>query len=158
MSDLTPAEVLALLPQRKPSRFVDDILEISAGHILSKHVWTEEDCAGHFPGNPVVPGVKMLEMAVQTALIAWGYYLKDAADGAQDAFFTEVERAAFKKSVRPGEAVVCRASFGKDGFYRDGRISAEVESKFLGGPKDGEIVFAGKITGVWVPKDSENLT
>ena len=34
---------------------------------------------------------------------------------------------------------------------------ADVELKFLGGPKDGETILAGKIAGVWAPKDSENL-
>jgi 3-hydroxyacyl-[acyl-carrier-protein] dehydratase len=158
VNDLTAADVLAALPQRKPSRFVDEVLEVSAGHILTKYAWTQQDCDGHFPGNPVVPGVKMLEMAAQTALVAWGFYLKGAQGEAQDAFFTQVERARFLKSVRPGEVVVCRASFGKTGFFKDGRIAAEVECKFTGGPKDGETVFAGQITGAWVPKDSENLS
>lgn len=157
MSDLTPAEVLALLPQRKPCLFIDSILELDSEHALTKYTWTEQDCEGHFPGNPVVPGVKMLEMASQTAVVAWGLYLQGARDGASDAFFTEAERVAFKKSVRPGETAVCRASFGKDGSFADGRMTAEVELKFLGGPKDGETILAGKISGVWAPKDSENL-
>lgn len=153
---LTPAQILALLPQRRPCRFVDEVLEVSAGHILTKYAWTEEDCLGHFPGNPVVPGVKMLEMSVQSGA-AWGLFLMGAAAGDRDAFFTHVERAAFKKSVRPGDVVACRASFGKDGFFREGRMEIEVETKFLGGKKDGESIFAGKITGVWVPKNTENL-
>jgi len=159
MSDLTPAEVLGLLPQRRPCRFVDEILELDAEHVLSKYTWTEEDCAGHFPGNPVVPGVKMLEMASQTAVVAWGLFLAGARPAAEgrDAFFTEVDRVIFKMSVRPGETVACRAWFGKGGSFTDGRVAAEVELKFLGGPKDGETIFAGKITGVWMPKDSENL-
>lgn len=157
MNDLTPAEILKKLPRERPARFVDEIMELDAQHILAKYTWNEEDCAGHFPGNPVVPGVKMLEMAVQTGIVAWGLHL-NGAKADLDSYFTHVERAAFKMSVRPGETVVCRASFGKDGFFRDGKISIEAETKFLGGPKDGEAIFAGKITGTWVPKDSENLT
>jgi 3-hydroxyacyl-[acyl-carrier-protein] dehydratase len=157
MSDLTPAEVLKLLPQRRPCRFVDEIIELDSSHVLTKYTWLEEDCAGHFPGNPVVPGVKMIEMASQSAIVAWGLYLKGARDGALDAYFTAVDPILFKKSVRPGDTAVCRASFGKDGAYEDGKIVADVELKFLGGPKDGETILAGKITGVWVPKDSENL-
>lgn len=157
MSDLTPAEVLALLPQKRPCLFIDQILELDAEHALTKYTWTEVDCDGHFPGNPVVPGVKMLEMASQTAVVAWGLYLKGARDGAHDPFFTEVDRVVFKMSVRPGETAVCRATFGKDGSFENGRLAADVELKFLGGPKDGETIFAGKVTGVWVPKDSENL-
>jgi 3-hydroxymyristoyl/3-hydroxydecanoyl-(acyl carrier protein) dehydratase len=160
MSGLTPSAVLNLLPMRRPCRFVDEILELDAEHALTKYAWTEEDCAGHFPGNPVVPGVKMLEMASQTAVVAWGLFLAGArpAEEGREAFFTEVDRVVFKKSVRPGETVTCRARFGTDGGFQNGRIVAEVELKFLGGPKDGETIFAGKITGVWVPKDSENLS
>jgi hypothetical protein len=99
----------------------------------------------------------MIEMASQCAVAAWGIYLKGAKDEALDAFFTEVDRVVFKKSVRPGETAACRAWFGKDGSFEGGRMAADVELKFLGGPKDGETIFAGKITGVWVPKDSENL-
>jgi 3-hydroxymyristoyl/3-hydroxydecanoyl-(acyl carrier protein) dehydratase len=157
MSDLTPAEVLKLVPHRRPCRFIDEILELDSEHVLTKYTWLEEDCAGHFPGNPVVPGVKMIEMASQSAVVAWGIYLKGGKDASHEAFFTEVDRVIFKMSVRPGETAVCRASFGKNGSFQDGRMAAEVELKFLGGPKDGETIFAGRITGVWVPKDSENL-
>ncbi len=147
---MTPAEILKLLPQAKPARFVDEILEVDADHIVTKYTWTQQDCDGHFPGNPVVPGVKMLEMSVQTGIVAWGLYKNGAGAAAKDAFFTHVDPAMFKMSVRPGETAVCRAVAGSEGFIN-------VESKFLGGPKDGETIFAGKIKGVWVPKDSENL-
>ena len=156
-SDLTPAEVLELLPHQRPCLFIDEILELDSAHALTKYAWREEDCSGHFPGNPVVPGVKMIEMASQSAVVAWGIYLKGARDAGQDAFFTEVDRVVFKKSVRPGETAVCLASFGRDGSFVDGRMTADVELKFLGGPKDGETIFSGKIAGVWAPKDTENL-
>ncbi len=158
MNDLTPDAILKLMAQSRPARFIDAILEIDSSHALTRYAWTEEDCEGHFPGNPIVPGVKLLEMASQSSIVCWGLYLKGAAAGEQDAFFTEAERVSFKMSVRPGETVVCRASFGKDGAFKDGRLAAEVEMRFLGGPKDGEIVLAGKIAGLWVPKDSEDLS
>jgi 3-hydroxymyristoyl/3-hydroxydecanoyl-(acyl carrier protein) dehydratase len=158
MNDLTPAELLKSLPQTRPCRFVDEVLSIDAAHAQTKYTWTEEDCAGHFPGNPIVPGVKLLEMASQTAVTLWGLYHTGAKDSGQVAYFTEAERVSFKMSVRPGETAVCRASFGKDGSFTDGRLAAEVELRFLGGPKDGEVILAGKIAGRWVPKDSEDLS
>jgi 3-hydroxyacyl-[acyl-carrier-protein] dehydratase len=154
---MSPAEVLKLLPQSRPSLFVDEILEIDAEHVLTKYTFTEEDCDGHFPGNPVVPGVKMLEMGSQSAVVAWGIFLKGARTEGQEAFFTDLDKIFFKKSVRPGQTVTCRATFGQGGGFSDDRIRADVELKFLGGPSDGETILAGRITGVWVPKDSETL-
>lgn len=128
MNDLTPAEVLRRLPQTRPCRYVDEVLEAGPRGVVSKYTWTDEDCDGHFPGNPVVPGVKMLGMAVQTAFTAAGRELSG------------IDRMLFKMSVRPGETVVCRAGPADGG-------AVDVEMKFLGGPKDGEVILSGRITG-----------
>lgn len=162
MNDLTPAEVLAQVPQQRPMRFVDEILELDADHIVTKYTWKDEDCAGHFPGNPVVPGVKMIEMCAQTGNVAWGIYQMGATTTPEElkrmvGFFTQADSVVFKRMVRPGETVACCAQFGEKGYFRGGKLVAEVEIQFLGGPKDGETIMTAVTSGMWVPKDSETL-
>lgn len=136
MNDLPPSEVLRLMPQQRPARFIDEILELDSEHIATKYTWREEDCAGHFPGNPVVPGVKILEMGAQTGAVAWGLYLNGGGTPASS--FSRVEMGTFKKMVRPGDSVVCtaRSTGDKEGFVA-------VEIRFSGGPQDGESAFTG---------------
>lgn len=155
---LSPAEVLARVPQRRPMRFIDEILELDADHIVTKYAWKDEDCDGHFPGNPVVPGVKMIEMCAQTGNVAWGIYLMGDSTSAAElekmvGFFTQADKVSFKSMVRPGETVACCAQFGESGFFRGGKLTAEVEIQFLGGPKDGRTVMTAVTSGMWVPKE-----
>ena len=162
MSDLTAKEVLKMVPQQRPMRFIDEIIELDHEHIVTKYTWKDEDAAGHFPGNPVVPGVKLIEMCAQTGNVAWGIYLMGAKTSPEElkqmvGFFTQVDKGVFKKMVRPGETVACMAQFGEDGYFRNNKLVAEVEIQFLGGAKDGETIFTGTTSGMWVPKDSESL-
>jgi 3-hydroxyacyl-[acyl-carrier-protein] dehydratase len=162
MNDLTPAEILARVPQQRPMRFIDEIVELDAEHIVTRYTWKDEDCAGHFPGNPVVPGVKLIEMCAQTGNVAWGIYHMASKTTAEElktlvGFFTQIEKGVFKKMVRPGDTVACLAQFGGEGYFRGNKLVAEVEIQFEGGPKDGETVFEGITAGMWVPKDSETL-
>ena len=162
MNDLTSTEVLARLPQQRPMRFIDEIVELDAKHIVGVYTWKNEDCEGHFPGNPVVPGVKLIEMCAQVGKVAWGIWHmahKTSPEELQQLLgcFTEVEKGVFKRMVKPGDKVSCQATFGKDGYFRGNKLVVEAEILFVGGPKDGETIFEGKTAGMWVPKDSEAL-
>ncbi len=122
-------------------RFIDKILEKTDSHLLAIYAWKEEDCAGHFPGNPVVPGIKLVEMACQAGAVLWSLRESGAE---KNSFFRSIENALFKKTVRPGDIVTVKV-FVQEPFSENGFFSFRAESFFYGGAKDGEGVFSAAL-------------
>lgn len=162
MSALTPAQILALVPQQRPMRFLDEIVEVDAEHIVGRYTWKPEDCAGYCADGTLVPPFKMIEMAAQIGSVAWCIYhmaLKMPPEEIAQlvGFFTQVEGVEFFKTVRPGDTVACLASFEPEGYFREGKLVSCVEFQFDGGPKDGQTIMTGLVAGMWVPKNSPTL-
>lgn len=154
---LSPAEILSLIPQQRPMRFVSEILELDGEHILGVYTWTQEDAEGYLPGALIIPSFKLIEMAAQIGSVAWCIYHMTQTrtpDEIQNlvGFFTEIRQGECKKVVYPGDRVACFASFGEDGYFRSNKLVSAVEMQFDGGPKDGQEVFSGVLSGLWVPK------
>ncbi|MFI5361835.1 MAG: hypothetical protein ACHQ49_07690 [Elusimicrobiota bacterium] len=161
MKELSAAEVLAMVPQQRPMRFVDELLEIDEEHILGAYTWAAEDCRGYRADGVLVPPFKLIEMAAQIGSVAWCIWLMSREISLEEirqlvGFFTEIRGGEFLSPVRAGDRLLCQASFDEDGYFRKNKILTRVEMQFDGGPKDGKTVFTGMISGMWVPKDAES--
>ena len=97
--------LVALLPHRPPFRFVDavDAIEPGVSVTASYHVRGDEEfLPGHFPGNPIVPGVIQLEALAQAGAIA---LLSDARYAGKLPLFGGVEKVRWRRVVRPGDTI-----------------------------------------------------
>jgi 3-hydroxyacyl-[acyl-carrier-protein] dehydratase len=146
---LTGAEVLALLPQQEPFRFVDEILELGEEHIVARYTFRPEAdfYRGHFPGNPITPGVLLIEAMAQTGVVALGIYLVSRERSAEEVkrvltVFTDVT-AEFSGVVRPGDTVTMRA---RKVFFRRMKLRAEVEMR----KDDGTLVATATVAGMGI--------
>jgi 3-hydroxyacyl-[acyl-carrier-protein] dehydratase len=94
-------EIEAILPHRPPFLLIDEVVELEPGtRVVARKRVTEEDCAGHFPGNPIMPGVKMVEALAQAGAVA---VLAEEQNRGKLALFAGIDDARFKRIVRPGE-------------------------------------------------------
>ena len=146
---LSPAALLLAIPQREPFRFVDEIVEVDDEHIVARYAFRPEAdfYRGHFPGNPITPGVILIESMAQTGVVALGIYLVAREKGAEEVkkvltVFTDVT-AEFSGVVRPGDTVTIRA---KKVFLRRMKLRAEVEMR----KDDGALVATATVAGMGI--------
>lgn len=102
------AAVEALLPHRAPFLLIDEVVELEPGELcVARRTLREEEWwfAGHFPGNPVMPGVLVVEALAQTGAVA---ALSLPANAGKLALFAGIDRVRFKRVVRPGDTLTLR--------------------------------------------------
>jgi 3-hydroxyacyl-[acyl-carrier-protein] dehydratase len=105
MSRLDRAGIEALIPHRDPFLFVDEIVELDPGVRAHGRYLVRGDEAwlgGHFPGNPIVPGVLMVEAAAQVAAIC---ALSHPEHAGKFGVFAGIDEVRFRRIVRPGDVL-----------------------------------------------------
>lgn len=144
---LRPEEVLALVPQQPPFRFLDEIVSVDEERIEGRYTFRPDLSfyAGHFPDLPITPGVILLETMAQTGVVALGIFLKALEVDAEElahwrSIFTDAE-VEFLGTVLPGEAVTCR---GEKVFWRRNKLRSRVEMT----NEEGSVVAACTISGM----------
>jgi len=104
-------EIEEILPHRDPFLLVDEVLELVPGErVVARKTVTDGDCAGHFPGNPIMPGVKMVEALAQCGAVA---VLSQPANRGKLALFAGIDDVRFKRIVRPGDRLDLRCQISR---------------------------------------------
>ena len=95
------------LPHRYPFALVDKIIELSDTHIVGvKNVtFNEWYFQGHFPGNPVMPGVLQVEALAQCGGIL---AINLSGEGKYDTYFLKIDNCKFKQMVKPGDTMLLK--------------------------------------------------
>jgi 3-hydroxyacyl-[acyl-carrier-protein] dehydratase len=95
------AEIEEIIPHRDPFLLIDEVVELEPGaRVVATRTVTEADCAGHFPGNPIMPGVKMVEALAQAGAVA---VLSQDENRGKLALFAGIDDVRFKRIVVPGD-------------------------------------------------------
>lgn len=105
MSVLNTQQIMDVLPHRSPFLLIDTVEELQPGVkcVAKKNVTMNEPYfMGHFPGNPVMPGVLIIEALAQTGAVA--ILCQDEWKG-KTAYFAGINNAKFKQKVVPGDTL-----------------------------------------------------
>ncbi|MBU5366339.1 3-hydroxyacyl-ACP dehydratase FabZ [Enterococcus devriesei] len=137
---LTIEEIKEIIPHRYPMLLIDRVEELEAGKSIKakKNVSVNEPFfQGHFPHEPVMPGVLIVEAMAQAGAVA---LLSMEEFKGKTAYFGGIDKAKFRKKVVPGDTLILEveltkvrssAGCGKGIAYVDGKKVAEAELTFM---------------------------
>jgi len=147
----TTRQILDLIPQQPPFRFIDDILAIEDGKITAAYRFRKDEYfyKGHFPGRPITPGVILIESMAQTGVVALGIslLLKEGSSleglNKMTTLFAFADKIEFSGIVQPGEKVIIQ---GERIYFRKGVLKSKVGMT----RENGDTVCIGLLTGTGV--------
>jgi len=138
-------DIIRIIPHRYPFLFVDKIVEMELGKrvVGIKNVTANEPFfQGHFPGNPIMPGVLIIEAMAQVGGVLARLSLPDVMEREEmgEIFFVSMDKVKFRKPVVPGDQI----RFEDEALRTGGRIWKMAGKAFV----DGDLVAEANLVAV----------
>lgn len=143
LPDMGYADVLRVLPHRYPMLMVDRVVDLVAHRSavgIKNVTFNEPFFQGHFPGDPIMPGVLIVEAMGQAAAVLMVASIASDPRG-KSVYFMSIDEARFRRPVRPGDELRLAVTLqkAKMGVWRfEGRAS-------VGGQHAAEAVFSARL-------------
>lgn len=130
-------EILNRIPQRDPFLYIEDIVEHTKNSITTTKIITgqEDFFKGHFPGNPIMPGVLLCEATFQTGALLMSYIMEGGL-GDKTAVVSRIQSAKFKTMVKPGDHLkiqvelteqISNAAYMKGKLLANGKTALQIQ-------------------------------
>lgn len=137
---LNKEQIKQIIPQREPFLMIDEVEECIPGESSTAYKYVKEEewyFKGHFPGNPIMPGVLIAESLAQTGAVS---ILGMEENKGKNALFGGIDKMKFKKQVVPGDTLKLEVKIIKrKGPIGIGEGIATVDGKLAA---KGEFTFA----------------
>jgi len=138
-------DIIKILPHRYPFLLVDRIIEMELGKrvVGIKNVTANEPFfQGHFPGNPIMPGVLIIEAMAQVGGVLARLSIPDVMERKEmgEIFFVSMDKVKFRKPVVPGDQI----RFENEALRTGGRIWKMAGNAFV----DGDLVAEANLVAV----------
>lgn len=122
---MNKSEIEDAIPHRAPMLLVDEVIEKTDSYIVARKTFREDEffLQGHYPGNPIVPGIILCEASMQTGAILLSQF-----EGEGTPVATRMNDVRFRKIVRPGDTIEIRADLTEqlsNAFFMGAKVTVE---------------------------------